>query len=262
MKTILVVQDDVNLAQALRLTLESAGFRVLTTDDRNAALNMARVTRPHLAFLDANAARGPEPTVAARMKENCPALSLVLLAKDDNGELDDVAKNCGAMHVLREPYQFEEVLDVAKRAAASEPQGSPAVSAAAKETSAGGVTSPKRLLIIEDDLKIARALGLRVKAAGYEVAMAHDALTGLDKAIKWRPDLVLLDVSMPGGNGFTVAERIQTLVPTLTPIIFLTASKRTDFRERADELGAVGYFEKPYRPEELLHAIHEAVCPA
>jgi CheY-like chemotaxis protein len=74
------------------------------------------------------------------------------------------------------------------------------------------------------------------------------------------PALVLLDISMPAGDGFSVAEQIQTLIPTPTPIIFLTASKKPDFREKAKKLGAAGYFEKPYEAEELFGAIQQALA--
>jgi len=118
----------------------------------------------------------------------------------------------------------------------------------------------KKILIIEDDQKIAMALALRLKAAGYGTTTAYDALTGLKAAINNPPALVLLDISMPAGDGFSVAERIQTLIPTPTPIIFLTASKKPDFREKAKKLGAAGYFEKPYEAEELFGAIREALA--
>ena len=65
---------------------------------------------------------------------------------------------------------------------------------------------------------------------------------------------------MPAGNGFSVAERIQTLIPTPTPIIFLTASKQPGFQERAETLGAAGYFEKPYEAEKLLGAIRHGLA--
>ena len=103
------------------------------------------------------------------------------------------------------------------------------------------------------------ALAVRLKSAGYEASMAYDALTGVNDAVKCRPDLVLLDISMPAGNGFAVAERVKTLIPNPTPIIFLTASKQPGFRERAQELGAVGYFEKPYEAEALLAAVHQQI---
>lgn len=116
-----------------------------------------------------------------------------------------------------------------------------------------------KILIIEDDRKIAMALGLRMKQAGYETTLAYDALSGVNSAVKLQPDLILLDISMPAGNGFTVAERVQSLVATPTAIIFLTASKTPGLRARAEELGAAGFFEKPYNPEELLTRVKEVL---
>ena len=120
----------------------------------------------------------------------------------------------------------------------------------------------KKILIIEDDQKIAMALTLRLKSAGYEATTAYDALTGVDVAVKNPPDLMLLDICLPAGNGFAVAEKIRTLVPTPIPVIFITASKQPGFREKANELGAAGYFEKPYEAEELLAAVQSALNPS
>ena len=117
----------------------------------------------------------------------------------------------------------------------------------------------KQILIIEDDHKIALALALRLKAAGYKTTVAYDALTGLNTAVKLCPHLVLLDISMPAGNGFEVAQRMQSSMPSPAPIIFLTASKQPGFRERALELGAAGYFEKPYEAEDLLAAVRQKI---
>jgi DNA-binding response OmpR family regulator len=119
----------------------------------------------------------------------------------------------------------------------------------------------KRILLIEDDRKIALALTLRLQAAGYQAATACDALTGVAAAVKNPPDLLLLDVCLPVSNGFAVAESLQTLLPRSVPVIFLTASKQPGFRQKADALGAVGYFEKPYEAKELLAAIERALNP-
>ena len=116
-----------------------------------------------------------------------------------------------------------------------------------------------RVLVAEDDQKIALALAVRLKCSGYKTITAYDAVAGVSAAVKDPPDLVLLDITMPGGNGFTVAERIQTLAPTPIPIIFLTASKQPGFRQRANLLKAAGYLEKPYEPEQLLTAIQAAL---
>lgn len=119
----------------------------------------------------------------------------------------------------------------------------------------------KSILIIEDDRKIAMALTLRIKTAGYNATTAYDALTGVNAAVENLPDLVILDICLPVGDGFSVANKIQSLVPTPIPIIFITASKQPGFRQQANEAGAAGYFEKPYEAEELLTAIQTALNP-
>ena len=118
----------------------------------------------------------------------------------------------------------------------------------------------KKVLVVEDDKKISTALAVRLRAAGYEVVAAYDAVLAVMIAVKHRPDLVLLDISMPGGDGFAVAEKVQNLASTVgVPMIFLTASKQPGLREKAMELGAVGFFEKPYEAADLLAAIQEAL---
>ena len=117
-----------------------------------------------------------------------------------------------------------------------------------------------KILIIEDDKKISMALTARLKANGHEVGVAYDALCGVQLAVKTKPDLILMDISMPAGGGFSAAERIQNLGATVgTPIIFLTASKEPSFRKRATELNAAAYFEKPYDAAELIAAINQAL---
>jgi DNA-binding response OmpR family regulator len=115
----------------------------------------------------------------------------------------------------------------------------------------------KKILIVEDDQDVAKALAVRLKSAGYEVTVAPDAMTGVAAARKIQPDLALLDISLPAGNGFTVAEKIRELLVTATPIIFLTASKKPGLRQVAQNLGAA-FFEKPYDADELLAAIRYA----
>jgi len=117
----------------------------------------------------------------------------------------------------------------------------------------------KTILIVEDDMMIAKALAIRVKSVGYKAIIAYDAVSAVSMARKNQPDLVLLDINLPAGDGFLVAERITTQVPTMIPIVFLTASKQPGFRERAKSLGAVAYIEKPYESKKLLKTIADAL---
>ena len=117
-----------------------------------------------------------------------------------------------------------------------------------------------KILIIEDDPKIARALRIRFESNGYETAHASDAILGANLALELRPDLIILDIGLPGGNGLQLAKKLQNQPETqFTPIIFVTASKDPNLRQRAMEMRIAGLFEKPYDPEELLAAARYAL---
>jgi PAS domain S-box-containing protein len=121
----------------------------------------------------------------------------------------------------------------------------------------------KKILIVEDDRKIAIAVAVRLKANGYEVITVYDALAGVSSALQHHPALVLLDISMPAGSGFIVAERLQSIAQTAgTPMIFMTASKNPLFKKKAEEVGAVAFFEKPFEADQIIAAINQALGEA
>lgn len=117
----------------------------------------------------------------------------------------------------------------------------------------------KKILLVEDDQSISLAIGMSLKAMGYELFTAADAATAVAQARKANPDVAILDINLPGGDGFVVAERLQQLVQTSSvPIIFITASKQEGLRERAKQLGAVHFIEKPFGVTQLADAIETA----
>ena len=117
----------------------------------------------------------------------------------------------------------------------------------------------KKILVMDDDKKILAALVARLEAAGYEVLTAPDGFEGLKLTLKERPDLLLMDIWMPVGLGFSVAERLRGLGLDGIPKIFMTASKANGLRKAAMKQGAVGFFEKPYDAAKLLETIAEAL---
>ena len=120
-------------------------------------------------------------------------------------------------------------------------------------------TNKQKILIMEDDKKIATALGIRLEAAGYEVFTAGDGFEGLKLTRDRQPDLIIMDIWMPVGLGFSVAQRLKSLGFGHIPVIFITASKVKGLRQTATSLGAAAFFEKPYDPEELLLAVSKAL---
>jgi DNA-binding response OmpR family regulator len=123
-----------------------------------------------------------------------------------------------------------------------------------------GKTGKKKILIVDDERDIVKALTIRLGANGYDVVAAYDGAQGVFLAHKEKPDLILLDIRMPSGDGFSVAEKLkQVSRTTRIPIIFLTGSPEREAEEKALALGARFYIKKPYDPEELLDAVKRAL---
>jgi DNA-binding response OmpR family regulator len=118
----------------------------------------------------------------------------------------------------------------------------------------------KKILIVDDERDIVKALTIRLRGAGYDVVTAFDGAQAIFVAHKEKPDLILLDIRMPAGDGFSVAEKLKDSTHTLNiPIIFLSGSPEKDAQERAMELGSRFFIKKPYDPEELLDAIRRVL---
>jgi DNA-binding response OmpR family regulator len=114
----------------------------------------------------------------------------------------------------------------------------------------------KLILVADDDKDLVMALAIRLKAAGYEVITAHDGESSFDLANKNKPDLIILDVRMPAGGGFSSIDRMKHSLNTRNiPVIFLTAFDDEEMREEGRKLGAAGFFRKPFNDEEFMAAI-------
>ena len=117
-----------------------------------------------------------------------------------------------------------------------------------------------KILVIEDDADIRKLLKQRLESEGYETAFAWDAVTALTAARKAEPDLVILDLGLPGGDGWVVMERLQTLAPfAMIPIVVVSAQPAEPTAERALAAGAYAFVTKPFDAEKLLAVVSEAL---
>lgn len=120
-----------------------------------------------------------------------------------------------------------------------------------------------KILIVDDDQDIRRMLGHRLKADGYETIFGGDAISAVNMARKEEPDLIVLDLGLPAGDGYLVMERLRSM-PALEaiPIIILTARDVGVERETAALAGADAIFQKPFDHGTLVEAIRDALGEA
>jgi CheY-like chemotaxis protein len=120
--------------------------------------------------------------------------------------------------------------------------------------------SRKKILVIEDEIGQLTMVAKRLKGAGYDVVGARDGLSAVSTARKEQPDLVVLDLGLPGGDGFVVMQRLQTLLSTATiPIIVVSSNDPAQSEEPSKRGGAVAFLRKPVDFEKLLQIIAESI---
>ncbi len=117
-----------------------------------------------------------------------------------------------------------------------------------------------KILIVEDDQDMVRAMGVRLRAQGYDLVVATDAISAVSVARKEKPDLILLDLGLPAGDGFLVMQRLKSLLDlVLVPVIVVSARDPKVNEPLALQAGAYAFFQKPFEAPELLSAIHSAL---
>lgn len=116
------------------------------------------------------------------------------------------------------------------------------------------------ILLIEDDALLAKALRLLLESEGYTVHVAAAGYEGISLARQVKPNLVILDVGLPDGDGHVVARSLRwDIVLTKTQILFLSGRQTDADLELARDVGAVGFILKPYNAEDLLEIIRKTV---
>jgi len=118
----------------------------------------------------------------------------------------------------------------------------------------------KKILVVDDMPNVVTMVKARLEASGYEVIAALDGQQGLTYAYSEKPDLIILDIVMPAGGGYSVYTRLKMSPKTRSvPVIFLTAKDRPEDVARAYNLGAQYFVKKPYKPEMLLGTVKKVL---
>jgi DNA-binding response OmpR family regulator len=122
------------------------------------------------------------------------------------------------------------------------------------------MAAPRKVLVVDDDRATCAILAAALKGDGRTVLVAYDAMSGFSMAMRERPDLIVLDLSMPAGGGFSIHERMSK-IPSLatTPLVVITATDNAVNRERAAAIGAIAFLVKPVNGAELSGVVTAAL---
>ena len=118
----------------------------------------------------------------------------------------------------------------------------------------------KKILIVDDDVAFRNGLAARLRANGYNPVFAADGMSAIQVARREVPDVILLDIGLPAGDGFVVMGRLRALMALSSiPIVVISARPAEPNRDKAIAAGAQAFLQKPLDNEQLLAAIASAL---
>ena len=118
----------------------------------------------------------------------------------------------------------------------------------------------KRILVVDDETELVKAIEIRLRQAGYEVLTAYDGQQGLETGRKERPDLIILDLMLPKMDGYKVCALLKADTRyNKIPIVMFTAKAQAEDMKLGKEVGADAYITKPFDHQVLLEKIKELI---
>jgi len=243
MARILIVDDDAVLRDALEIFLTRDGHLVATAADGGAGVQAFMRSVPDLVVLDRDLPVLTGSVVLEKIRELSPATPVLMLTGYDApedaakylraGATAFLSKKDGLLNVLNE---LEHILGLRKRLS---PPARPRPAPAAAPAAGRGL-----VLVADDDAAMANAVVRFLVSTGYECLQAGDGERALEMARAYRPDIVLLDIAMPGKDGVEV---LRELVPELpdTGFIMLTGNEDKKVAQACQKIGALNFLTKP-----------------
>jgi DNA-binding response OmpR family regulator len=250
-KKILIVDDDKELIYGMTIWLRSKGYQIIFAIDATTAISIAQAESPDLILLDIGLPGGDGYQTMARLRALMPLahIPIIVISGKDASLHQEKALKSGAEAFFQKPVDNHQLLIVIQKILGNiTPQ--PNI-----EEHRG-----RKILIIDDDRELVHALTVRLKTHGYDVQMATDGVLGISLASKGKPDLILLDLGLPGGDGYLIMSRLKSLLPLAhIPIIVISAKDAAVHEERALKSGAAAFLSKPVENNLLLMMIKKAL---
>ena len=266
-KKILVADDEPHVIQLLSSRLRANGYEVATACDGQQCVKIAHEENPDLIILDLVMPKGGGIYAFARLKASpmTTAIPLIFLTAYPQEALRKEVLEMGAEDFVAKPFDSDDLLKKVRKALGKkrEPlrkERAPRSSNLGREPGSKKEEKGKKILVVDDDLRMVKLLASRLKANEYEVKVAYDGCQCIEVACQERPDLILLDIAMPAGDGLSTFEKLRTIPDTAAiPVIFITAYPSEESESEAFEMGAKAFIPKPIDSSDLLWKVRRAL---
>jgi two-component system sensor histidine kinase/response regulator len=260
MARVLVIEDDANNLDVAQRIIRAAGHEPLTATDGASGLETARAEHPDAILVDLLLPRVDGWTVTKTLRKEewareIPIIAVSALAMQQDRER---AIEAGCDDFVSKPYAPSELRAVLARFLE---EGGSLAPAGVRVRSARTKPEPLgRVLIVDDEPANVELLARRLESLGADSIRASNGEDALVIADRELPDLILLDVMMPGISGFDTCRRLKMNDRTAPiPVIFVTARAEAEDLSRGFEAGGVDYITKPIEPIEVAARVRSAI---
>lgn len=232
--------------------LTSEGYSVITAANGTNAIALAKSQHPDIIILDMLLPdiHAGEVTAILKDEEQTRDIPIIFLSG-----FFSKAEEAKKGHLINGQMMFAKPYDIQELRIAIEEL------VQEKKTSLKDEKQPSKdikILLVDDEKDFLHVLDSRLKASGYDLAFAMDGLSAITVAKEETPDLIILDIGLPAGDGFYVMQRLSAIAQTaFIPVIIATSQDDPAVRKRALEAGAKAFLQKPIDKDELLDAIEK-----
>jgi len=259
-RSVLIVDDEAELRDVLTEFLQGQGLDVIQAANGLEALLQVKRARPWAVILDVTMPRLGGLDALKRIRAFDPSITAIILTGVVDDALRRQALALGARSVFAKPVGLADLwralggADSTSLARTEHQEPSPW-----SPPSSGPAMVPiARVLVIDDDAAVREALGEFLSTKGYATRLAVDGVGGMAAVMEDAPDVVLLDVEMPGLNGVAALNAIRSMAPDLK-VIMVSGTTDTDLSKRALAAGAFDYVTKPINFAYLTQSLETAV---
>lgn len=265
---VVLVEDEEVLLEVLESKLKKEGFEVFSAKDGMAGLDLIKAIRPDIILLDVVMPRMDGFEVLEHLREDAELTKIPVIIISNSGQDVEIGRALALGvkdYLVKAEFDPQEVLDKirgqlkemgkAVTAPVVEKEVSPSAAAAIKP-------EDYRVLLVEDDSFLRDLLSQKMRKEKFQVIEAVDGEDGLKKTVSEKPHIVLLDLILPGADGFETLRRIRGEESVAkVPIIILSNLGQKDDIEKGMQLGATDYLVKAHNtPGEIIDKIRSVLA--
>jgi two-component system chemotaxis response regulator CheY len=255
MSTILVVDDELVFCELLKTLLKSHGHEVLTANGGRQALEVFKQHRPQITMLDLHMPEMDGLEVLRQIRAIDTKAAVMILTAWGSDVMELQARRLGVTDFLSKSLSLDTIVASLQRGLMQSAQDVRAPKPPEEKTRAPfGRLEPDTILLVDNTPQTSQHLSRFLSQRGYQVHMAHDGPTVLELVAQVRPQLVVMDMDLPGLNGMEVLRTLRAKKYT-GGFVMMTASQDDTLLKAAFDLGSVDILGKPLDPERLLVAV-------